>query len=324
MKKLLLLSIFITTVIGCKTATEKDYLPESTGKINSLAVVIDNDLWKGSVGDEIRKYFAGPVEGLPNEEPIFSIHQMPPSVFTDMTRSSRNVLLVQKDSVAGATVRDDMFAKPQKLGVIRGNTDDDLIKAIQEFAPKIIQQFKENEVAENQRRIRISTNKETALEEKLKVKLSMPSVYNIVKQENNFFWIERQIQNGTSNIILYEMPLNSIPEDSTRVETIVKMRDSIGERYIPGREEGMYMITEKGFAPSVYDAKISDRIAIESKGTWEVKDFLMAGPFLNYIVEDKPNNRLLVMEGFVFAPSVNKRDYMFELESILKGVEFNE
>lgn len=47
MKKLLLLSIFITTVIGCKTATEKDYLPESTGKINSLAVVIDNDLWKG-------------------------------------------------------------------------------------------------------------------------------------------------------------------------------------------------------------------------------------------------------------------------------------
>lgn len=117
---------------------------------------------------------------------------MPPSVFTDMTRSSRNVLLVQKDSVAGATVRDDMFAKPQKLGVIRGNTDDDLIKAIQEFAPKIIQQFKENEVAENQRRIRISTNKETALEEKLKVKLSMPSVYNIVKQENNFFWIERQ------------------------------------------------------------------------------------------------------------------------------------
>ena len=232
MKKLLLLSIFITTVIGCKTATEKDYLPESTGKINSLAVVIDNDLWKGSVGDEIRKYFAGPVEGLPNEEPIFSIHQMPPSVFTDMTRSSRNVLLVQKDSVAGATVRDDMFAKPQKLGVIRGNTDDDLIKAIQEFAPKIIQQFKENEVAENQRRIRISTNKETALEEKLKVKLSMPSVYNIVKQENNFFWIERQIQNGTSNIILYEMPLNSIPEDSTRVETIVKMRDSIGERYV--------------------------------------------------------------------------------------------
>ena len=50
----------------------------------------------------------------------------------------------------------------------------------------------------------------------------------------------------------------------------------------------------------------------------------MAGPFLNYIVEDKPNNRLLVMEGFVFAPSVNKRDYMFELESILNGVEFTE
>lgn len=81
------------------------------------------------------------------------------------------------------------------------------------------------------------------------------------------------------------MPLNSIPEDSTRVETIVKMRDSIGERYIPGREEGMYMITEKGFAPSVYDAKISDRIAIESKGTWEVKDFLRLDLFLTILLK---------------------------------------
>lgn len=65
-------------------------------------------------------------------------------------------------------------------------------------------------------------------------------------------------------------------------------------------------------------------LLLKVKELGNVKDFLMAGPFLNYIVEDKPNNRLLVMEGFVFAPSVNKRDYMFELESILKGVEFTE
>jgi len=44
----------------------------------------------------------------------------------------------------------------------------------------------------------------------------------------------------------------------------------------------------------------------------------MAGPFLNYTVIDKANNRLIVVEGFVFAPAVNKRNYMFELEAILK------
>ncbi|WP_338039470.1 DUF4837 family protein [Maribacter litopenaei] len=30
------------------------------------------------------------------------------------------------------------------------------------------------------------------------------------------------------------------------------------------------------------------------------------------------------MEGFTFAPATEKRDYMFELEAILKTVKFNE
>ena len=49
----------------------------------------------------------------------------------------------------------------------------------------------------------------------------------------------------------------------------------------------------------------------------------MAGPFLTYIINDKENNRKLILEGFVFAPATKKRDYMFELEAILKSVHFN-
>ena len=50
----------------------------------------------------------------------------------------------------------------------------------------------------------------------------------------------------------------------------------------------------------------------------------MAGPFLNYIIKDPENNRLLVLEGFIFAPSTNKRDYMFELEAILKSLKIEQ
>ena len=47
----------------------------------------------------------------------------------------------------------------------------------------------------------------------------------------------------------------------------------------------------------------------------------MAGPFVNYTVKDTVNKRLLVLEGFVFAPSISKRDYLFELEAIIKTAE---
>ena len=55
-------------------------------------------------------------------------------------------------------------------------------------------------------------------------------------------------------------------------------------------------------------------------GKWEVLNDFMAGPFLNYAIEDVSNNRWIVVEGFVYAPSVNKRDYMFELEAVLKSI----
>ena len=50
----------------------------------------------------------------------------------------------------------------------------------------------------------------------------------------------------------------------------------------------------------------------------------MAGPFVQYIVEDTAQGRWVVVEGFCFAPSVSKRDAMFELQTILSSTTFLE
>jgi hypothetical protein len=49
----------------------------------------------------------------------------------------------------------------------------------------------------------------------------------------------------------------------------------------------------------------------------------MAGPFITYLIEDKINNRYIVLDGFTFAPSVGKRDYVLELESIINSLSLN-
>ena len=36
--------------------------------------------------------------------------------------------------------------------------------------------------------------------------------------------------------------------------------------------------------------------------------------------DDIKNNRQINIDGFVYAPSVNKRSYIFELESIIKSI----
>ena len=49
----------------------------------------------------------------------------------------------------------------------------------------------------------------------------------------------------------------------------------------------------------------------------------MGGPFVNRIFKDKEKNEWIVLEGFTFAPSISKREYMFELNSILSTMSIN-
>ena len=322
----LLLALFLVMILSCKDQGKKNYLPSSIGAINTLIVVMDNELWKSKVGDKVREHFAASTLGLTMDEPLFSIIQVPPNVFSGTVRNSRSVLFVQKDSLNLAHIKTDMYSKPQKVAVIKGVTEVELIENLENKAKEIISTFKDLEISEAQNRFLRSLNKDKGINEKFGVTLNIPSLYKVVKQEDNFVWVEGQIQKGTVNLIVYEMPWDSFTVDSTFVKDIVRMRDSIGSLYIPGPDvpgKRTHMRTEPAFSPSVFPAEITDRKAVEVRGWWDVKNYPMAGPFLTYIVNDKENNRKMVVEGFTFAPATEKRDYMFELEAIMKTLRFN-
>ena len=39
------------------------------------------------------------------------------------------------------------------------------------------------------------------------------------------------------------------------------------------------------------------------------------------MIQDTIKKRIMVVEGFVFAPTANKRDYMFELNTIINSLK---
>jgi len=321
-------TLFIVTVLlalgACNSSGSKErFLPPSTGGINSLMVVMDTELWRGPVGEKIREEFAAQIVGLPQIEPKFSLTQIPPKVFKGTTTHSRSLLYVEQDSTSLAHIKNDAYSKPQKVAVVTGPTEEVLIKNLDSLADRAIKEFKANEIAEAQKRFERSLSKDKALEEEFGIQLNVPSLYKVGRRENKFVWMDIQIPKGTMNIIAYEMPWDYFNNDSTFVEDIVRMRDSIGKSFIPGPYENTYMITEKAFAPYVFPAEIGGKKAAEVKGVWEIHGYPMAGPFLTYIINDKENDRKMIIEGFTFAPSEAKRDYMFELEAILKTIKFD-
>ncbi|MBQ4801440.1 DUF4837 family protein [Aquimarina sp. MMG015] len=326
MKKLALAIICVFCIVSCtetkKNTSEKinGSLAQSIGKINELSVIIDNELWTGSLGDTIRKYFGAEVPGLPQEEPLFSMRQIPPDVFTGLARRYRTFLKIQEGDESKVYVANNKYATPQLGYVITGTSQDEIIRLIQERSAGMIAKYKKVEMREKQYRIKKSVEYIPQLKEKIGITLKIPSAYRIAKEEDKFFWLRKDITNGDMNLMIYELPLGSIPKDSSTIAKIIKVRDSIGVLKIP-TNSGKF-ITEEAYAPYLYETKLDDKFAFETKGTWEIKDRYMAGPFVNYAIDDVANNRQLVIEGFVLAPSVRKRNFMFELEAIIKSIKF--
>jgi hypothetical protein len=253
------------------------------------------------------------------------MEQMPPKVFTGTTRYRRAALFVGLDTVSAAHLKTDLYAAPQKIGVILGRTQEEIIESIDANAEEFIASIKQMELDETQKRFLRSLNKDRLLEDKFGVTFRLPSIYKLGKNEDNFVWIDREIQKGSMNIIAYEIPWNELNNDTTLVTDFIRMRDSIGEKYIPGpdmKDKKTYMTTEDAFAPHFFKTEIDGHVALEARSIWDMENYPMAGPFLTFVIDDEKNNRKLVVEGFTFAPATNKRDYMFELEAILRTIKF--
>jgi hypothetical protein len=324
MKSYYLLLLVALSLISCESNGKRDpsLVPKSVGNINSLQVVVDNDLWNGEVGEAIREHFAAPAYGLPQDEPMFSMNQMPVSAYAGFARKYRLVLYVALAQEQQANIVQDQYAKPQTLAILKAPTEAEVIELINQQHKKIIDAFTASEIAERQRRTRIQLLELDSLKERMGVRLEIPSAYRVARATDSFYWFRKDLKSGSTNVIVYEVPLGTIGKDTNVVGDIITMRDSIGGGYMPVEDDGRF-ITEAAYAPYLFTTTIDDKFAYETKGTWEVQGQYMAGPFVNYAIKDEENDRYLILEGFTYAPSEEKRNLQFELESILKSAKID-
>lgn len=322
-QKLLSVTLILAFLLSCGNNKNKDTknTSASSGNINSLNIVIDNENWNGRIGESIRNIFAANVDGLPQQEPLFNLNHLPPSTFSGFARKNRTFLKIERSEINDFQILQDSFAKPQ-VGILVRGSKEEIITSLESNAEKFINEFRSAELKEQLRRIKKSVKEDTPLRENLGVSLTFPTAYRYAKEEDKFVWMRKDIKNGNMEILIYEVPISVIENDQEVIANVIQMRDSVGKLYIPGPSEGQYMITEEAYAPFIKDISFRGKKAYEVKGTWEVKNAFMAGPFLLYAIKDEDKQRYLIAEGFVFKPSYAKRNHIFEVEAILKSLDF--
>ncbi|MCY3998759.1 MAG: DUF4837 family protein [Flavobacteriaceae bacterium] len=321
--RLFLFSTFFITLAfnSCKSSGET-YIPQSSGNINHVSIVMDDRDWNGPLGQAIRDSLEVPYIGLPWDEPQFTLHHIVPQAFTDFARQSRNVLRFAQDSIPRFRLAQDQYARPQLYALVTGEDTEDQLFLFNANLNELRRLIVENEQKEKIRRIKRSPSTDSELQDRFGIDLTYPTAYQTLKDTTNFVWIQKPTQNGHMNIIAYSLDINAL-DGPTRTR-IPLIRDSIGQQYLPGRLDGSYMITEAAYRPYFFATTLAGLPGYLTKGMWEVKGDFMAGPFVNYMLRDTTNNRWISIEGFTFAPNSAKRDNMFELNSILNTLALNE
>ena len=175
LKKITLLALVSLVLISC-SKDDKLTLVSSTGRINHVLIVIKNSDWQGEVGDALREIIVQPVVGLPQEEPQFSITQVPPKTFNSLFKRTRNILFVGYNKKENFYTNTNIYANPQITLTILSDNKEALIENINAHKKEIISTFKKNDLRLYQKKI-TKDSYDTKTFDKLHFSLKIPSLY---------------------------------------------------------------------------------------------------------------------------------------------------
>ena len=312
MKKTAIILFFLITALSCSDNQQK-LLPASSGNINNISVVTSDELWEGAVGEVIRENFGRPIYGLPQIEPIFSLSHIPSKVFSGFATKSRTILKIDVSENEGVFNFKNTYASPQRIIQITANSPDKIIEIINENLNSIYSTMYFNEIQEKQRRISKNLNKTQTIKNNTGVSLRFPSAYRVAKADTNFVWIRRDIETGSVNLFIHR-------QTNQTEQSIIEKRDSISKIYIPGPVENTHMSTDLIYTPNTQEINVGEKQVFETRGLWEIEGQFMAGPFLNFQIK-LGDDDFIMLDGFVYSPGSTKREYIFELEAIMRSLK---
>ncbi len=319
---LLLIALMMLSAGGCKEGKRgKNLLPNPLGVPGEVLVILDKSgsdvdtLWRS-----IQNVLTAEYPLLPQPEPTFNLVRIS-SVHLKSMKGYRNILIVKTDKTAHSTaeilIRYDAWASPQIVVSLVGPSASAVATYILKEREKLVAIF---EKAERDRQIasnnRLADQKiKLLLKEKFNISLAIPTGFNVNKKANSFVWISKETALTSLGLFIYTYPYHS--KKTFTKDYLLAKRDSLTREYIPGPSEGSYMITGHFYEPKVTPVMFKDRYCSILRGLWEVHNDYMGGPFVSITTLDEKNNRVITVEGYVYAPKEEKRNYLRQVESIL-------
>jgi hypothetical protein len=327
MKKILFILSILSIIIfnACKSDSKKNftYLPSVSGSAFEVLLVIDDSIYRTPAGEAIFNVLNAPTPILPQPEPMFKMSKIDTKHFDNLLKATRNIVFIEinpnKYTQAKINLSRNRWANTQAIANIV-SPDTESLKTLLDTKGYTINNYFIK--AERERMIdfyRSNINAEALhrIYSQFGCKIALPTSLNKYTQKDNFLWITNGSAQIRQDIVIYSTPYTST--DQLSHEAILARRDSIMKVNMPGGVEGSYMGTEYRYLPPITNT-ISHNNAwcAETRGLWKmINGEHMGGPFISLTRVDEINMRIITIEGFVFAPSKDKRNPIRQIEAML-------
>lgn len=340
---LFFVGLFLLTLWSCSTEKKensKSYLPVARGADGVILVVMDSALWVDSLGAELKNTFANSIPGLPQDEPYFTIRQINPLRLNDILKAAKNMIFVttldqrssqsnamrnymtkeslkkiQSDNSIFRYTSKDVYARGQEILHLFGQNQEQLIGHIKANRSALRNYFLSIEKARISQNLfsKEEKNMSALLEKDHGFTLRIPNGFELAKNEKDFVWVRFLDPEFEKDVFVYHTPyVSKEPFDDP-----VEYRESITSKKMRDVEKPEVYMTTQDVPHQVEEVNFKGKYAKETRGLWKLSDISGGGAFVSYVFVDESQKRMYYLEGYVYAPSGDKREYMREMEVIL-------
>ncbi|MBK9257014.1 MAG: DUF4837 family protein [Saprospiraceae bacterium] len=353
------LFLIITTLLLFSCGPEmKDSLankPGSMGRLNTVVVLADAELWESETGDSIDYYFGSAYPVLPAPEPFFDLKHFTLQDLdaSPLRKEFRSFLVVadlsDTESKTTAMVKKDLgeekynralsdpefnisaglnkWARNQVIIYLYANGKENLHLAIQKHFPQVANRIHKNDEESLAATLYGVMQDNNALGNEIAdsfgIKMRIPGLFVKAIHEPNFMWIRMDQKEVNQSIVIRKFPYTD--KSQLTKANLIRLRNEYGKEYIQTGSPDAYMSTnEKDLPIYEYIQPINDIYAVEVRGIWETVNDFMGGPFISYALLNEKRNEIIFIDAFVFAPGKNKRDFVQQLDYVVKTAKLVE
>lgn len=347
----LLLAVFLL-FSSCKPNKEgggsdifSNVLPSATGGADEVMFILPDHLSTSATKQAINQEFNKTYRILPSEESLFNISKVDYSITNSLMYRFRNIVMMAntnqetpilamakdilsneqfeklESGVQQTFILKNIWSKPQNVVFIFGKDEADLQKNLTASAPSIITHLSKANL-EAYKKIAYINGVNGKLNEQwgeyYDISLDIPSEYRIAENEGSFISLRKEIPKGMIfiffDVINYSGP---VPDANYGIT----LRNERG-KYVSSSAPNSYMSTDSTLGFISTKSEDGNLIIYETSGLWRMENDFMGGPFINQYIIDNANKRVILLDGFIYAPGEDKKKrYMRQLEAIFSTLK---